>query len=341
MPRNSSTPSAGVTTAQEGATHAGDLKFLMTAAAQGRFYIDIVSLPLVMDVPTLVAEYFPTFGGAPMELPDTASASFGKYANRLKLAGIKIPVDGSPQGKTAFWTKPLLTPGPDGEENWHGQPLFPPELLNKAVAEFATKGVPIFVHANGDAAIDMLVDAVREAGLTNATDHRTTVIHSQCMRPEQLDAYVQLGMSPSFFTLHTFFWGDVHLENLGEERAFFMSPMASAKAKGLRMSNHTDFSVTPMDPMRVMHSAMTRRARSGTIIGPAEVVDAMTALKAITIDAAWQIREEDMKGSLAVGKLADMVILDANPVTVPVDDLLKIKVVETFKEGTSVYRAGA
>ena len=333
--------SAGVTTAQEGGTHAGDLKFLMTAAEQGRFQIDVVSLPLVMEVPALVAEYFPSFTGSPGELPDTASASFGNYSNRLKLGGVKIPLDGSPQGKTAFWSQPLLTPGPAGEENWSGLPLFPPELVNKAVAEFAKKGVPIFVHANGDAAIDMLIDAVRASGLTNATDHRTTVIHSQCMRPEQLDAYAELGMSPSFFTLHTFFWGDVHLENLGQERAFFISPMASAKAKGLTMSNHTDFSVTPMEPMRVMHSAITRRARSGTVIGPDQVVDAMTALQAITIGAAWQIREETMKGTLAVGKLADLVILDANPLTVPTDDLLSIKVIETFKEGKSVYKAAA
>ena len=126
-------------------------------------------------------------------------------------------------------------------------------------------------------------------------------------------------MSPSFFTLHTFYWGDVHVENWGEEFAFFISPMAAAKEAGLRMSNHTDFSVTPMAPMHVMHSAMTRLSRSGKVIGPDQRVDAMTALKAMTIDAAWQIREEDLKGTLEVGKLADLVILDANPLTAPVE----------------------
>ncbi len=333
--------SAGVATAQEGGTHAADLTFLMTAAAQGRLYIDVVSLPFVMEVPKLVAEYFPSFAGGPMELPDTAAASFGTYANRLKLGGVKIPLDGSPQGKTAFWSEPLLTPGPAGEADWKGIPLFPPELVDKAVAEFVAKGIPVYAHANGDAAIDMMIDAVRAAGLTNATDHRTTVIHSQCMRPDQIAAYAELGITPSFFTLHTFFWGDTHLENLGEARAFFISPMAAAQQAGIRFTNHTDFSVTPMEPMRMMHSAMTRRARSGTVIGPDQVVDAMTALKAITIDAAWQIREEDTKGTLEVGKLADLVILDANPLTVPVDDLLSITVVETFKEGRSVYRAAS
>jgi len=333
--------SAGVTTCQEGGTHAADLNFLIRAAEQGLLYLDIVALPFVMELPALVAEYFPTFVGGPMELPDTASQSFGTYMNRLKLAGVKIPLDGSPQGKTAFWTRPMLTPGPAGEENWSGIPLFPPELVNKAVAEFHSKGIQVFAHANGDASIDMLIDAVRAAGMTGTEDHRTTVIHSQFMRPEQIAAYVELGMSPSFFTLHTFYWGDVHVENWGEEFAFFISPMAAAKEAGLRMSNHTDFSVTPMAPMHVMHSAMTRLSRSGKVIGPDQRVDAMTALKAMTIDAAWQIREEDLKGTLEVGKLADLVILDANPLTAPVDALQGIKVIETFKEGTSVYKAAA
>jgi hypothetical protein len=333
--------SAGVTTASEGGTHAGDLMFLLNAADRGLLKIDVVSLPFVMEIPMLVAEFAPSFVPDGMKLPDTAGEVFDKYRNHLKLGGIKIPLDGSPQGKTAFWTEPLLTPGPAGEEGWTGIPLFPPEAVNAAVAEFAGKGIQVFMHANGDAAIDMAVDAVRAAGLTSEDDHRTTIVHSQFMRPDHLDAYAELGMTPSYFTLHTFFWGDVHVENTGEARAGFISPMASTRARGIRMTNHTDFSVCPMEPMRVMHSAITRRSRTGRVIGPDERVDALTALRAMTIDAAWQIREEDLKGTLEVGKLADLVVLDANPLSVPTDDLLSIAVVETFKEGTSVYRAGA
>jgi hypothetical protein len=158
------------------------------------------------------------------------------------------------------------------------------------------------------------------------------------MRPDQLDAYKELGFSPSFFTMHAFFWGDVHVENLGQERAFFLSPMASATAKGLRCSNHTDFSVTPMEPMRVIWTAVTRQSRAGKIIGPAERVSVWQALKALTTEPAWQIREEDHKGAIAEGKLADLVILDGNPMTVPTDKILDIAVIETFKEGESVYK---
>ena len=331
--------SVGVTTCQEGGSHAADIKFLQTAAEKGLLYLDVVSLPFVMDVPAMVAEYFPSFVSEKKhELPDTAAEHFGTYKNRLKFAGIKIPTDGSPQGKTAFWTKPLLTPGPSGEKDWRGAPLFPPELVNKAVAEFFKKGVRIYVHCNGDASIDMVIDAVRAAGITAKDDRRTVIIHSQFMRPDQLDAYVELGLTPSFFTEHCYFWGDVHIENTGIERASFISPMASAKAKGIRFSNHNDFSVTPMEPMRQMWSAMKRETRSGKILGPNERIDAMTALKAMTIDAAWQILEENSKGTIEVGKLADLVILDANPLTTEVDKIVDIAVVETFKEGNSVYK---
>jgi predicted amidohydrolase YtcJ len=227
----------------------------------------VVSLPLVLEFPALIAEYAPNFRGSPMELPETTAQAFGTYRNRLKLQGVKMALDGSPQGKTAFWTEPLLTGGPEGEADWVGFPLFPPEIVNPVVAEFVDKGIQIFTHANGDAAIDMMIDAIRAAGVTAADGRRDVVIHSQFMRPDQLDAYVELGLSPSFFTAHTFFWGDIHVENTGPERAAFTSPMASALARGLRCSNHSDFSVTPIDPMRMMHSSTTRRSRSGAVIG--------------------------------------------------------------------------
>ena len=329
--------SAGVTTASEGATNAKDLAFLRKGAGKGRLYLDVFSLPLVVEIPHLVKEYFPDFKGGPMEIPDTASAAFGFYTDHLKLGGIKLVVDGSPQGKTAFWTEPLLTDGPGGEKNWRGQPLFPPELVNKMVKEVADKGIQIWSHCNADAAIDMMIDAARLAGIEAADNRRTVIIHSQCMRPDQLDTYVELGFSPSFFTVHTFFWGDEHMANLGEERAGFISPMKSALTKGIIFSNHNDFSVTPLEPMRMVWSAVTRQSRTGRIIGPDERVSRWEALKALTINAAWQLFEEDQKGTLETGKLADLVILDANPLTVETDDILQIKVVETLKEGKTIF----
>jgi predicted amidohydrolase YtcJ len=117
--------------------------------------------------------------------------------------------------------------------------------------------------------------------------------------------------------------------------------MAAAKAKGIRFGNHSDFSVTPMDPMLMMQSAILRTTRSGVVLGSDQRVDALTALRALTIDVAWQYREEDTKGSIAPGKLADLVILDRNPITTDPAALLEIKVLETFKEGVSVWTAPA
>ena len=332
---------AGVTTCAEGATHAKDLKFLRKGGAEGRLYLDIVALPLILEVPALIREYAPDFKGGPMDLPEEAPKAFGSYRDRLKLQGVKAPLDGSPQGKTAFWTQPLLTPGPGGETHWRGQPLFPPEVVNKAVKAVFDKNIQVFTHANGDAAIDMIIDAARRAGVRADQDRRTVIIHSQCMRPDQLPKYAELGFSPSFFTLHTFFWGEEHTANLGPERAAFISPMKSAIRHGLVCSNHTDFSVCPMDPMRVMWSAVVRRSRAGTVLGPDERIDRWESLKALTINAAWQIREEDRKGTLTPGKLADLVILDGDPLTVETDKILDIQVVETLKEGKSVYRRTA
>ena len=331
--------SAGVTTCQEGATHAKDLRFLRKGAEQGRFYLDIVTLPFILEVPALMREYAPDFQGGPMEMPDTSQQAFGFYQNRLKVQGIKFTLDGSPQGKTAFWTEPLLTPGPGGEENWRGAPLFPPEKVFEALEEVYSKGIQVFCHANGDAAIDMIIEGAELAGVKASQDRRTVIIHSQVMRPDQIENYVELGFSPSFFTMHTFFWGSEHEANLGKQRASFISPMQTAIDAGLICSNHTDFSVCPMDPMRVMWSSVTRQAREGQVIGPDERIDRWNALKALTINAAWQIREEDQKGTIEAGKLADLVILDGNPLTVETDDILTIKVVETLKEGKSVYKA--
>jgi predicted amidohydrolase YtcJ len=333
--------SVGVTTAQDSATGAEAMHLLRRGAGEGRLYLDIVSLPVTIEIAAMLRDVFPDFVGGLMEFPAEALAAFGRYDGRLKLQGIKFLIDGSPQGKTAFWTEPLLTGGPGGESDWRGAPLSPPESIIAEIGAVYRQDLQVFAHANGDAAMDILIDAAQAAGVTAEQDRRTVVIHSQCMRPDQLLSYAELGFSPSFFTVHTFFWGDEHVANLGPERASFISPMKSAVGHGLRCSNHNDFSVTPQDPMRMVWSAVTRVSRTGAVLGPEECVDRLQALKAITIEAAWQIREEDTKGTIAVGKLADLVVLDANPLTVDTDAILGIGVVTTYKEGRPVFQRGS
>ena len=312
---------AGYTTMQEGHAEPAVRPLYRTAAGQDRLYL--VSYVSWLEFPDLLKA-----GAEPFK---------AGYSKRLRIGGVKVVSDGSPQGKTAYWTKPLLTPGPGGETDWRGEPNVTRAELDAIVRLAYANDIQVLVHCNGDAAIDQMLAAHRAAGAP--AGRRTVIIHSQFMRPDQLDAYAEYGFIPSFFTNHAFFWGDVHVENLGKERAYFLSPTRSAIARGLRFSNHSDFAVTPLDPMFILWTAVNRVSRSGQVIGPEERITAAEGLRALTIDAAYQYGEESAKGSLEPGKLADLVVLDRNPTKVGPDAIKDIRVMETFKEGRSVFRA--
>jgi hypothetical protein len=185
----------------------------------------------------------------------------------------------------------------------------------------------------------MILDAHRAAGAPSGK--RTTIVHSHFVRRDQLDKYAEYDMLASFFTNHMFFWGDVHVENTGKDRAYFMSPMRSARERGIRASNHSDFAVTPLDPMFILWTSVNRMSRSGQVIGPDERIAPHDGLRALTIDAAYQYGEEDRKGSIEMGKLADLTILEANPTTVDAAAIKDIKVSETIKEGKTIYKRDA
>ena len=317
---------AGITTAQDGATHATDLAVFQRAAARKALYIDVVTFPFFTDLDKILATNPP--------------ATWGKYANRLKIGGCKITLDGSPQGKTAAFTTPYLTGGPNGEKDWKGEPGVPQSEVNAIVKKCYDAGLRMNIHGNGDAAIDNAIKAHEFAAAGDLSkDRGTTIIHSQFVRKDQLQKYSEYKFIPSLFTEHTFFFGDTHVLNRGKQQAYFLSPLKSAMVMGLRPTNHTDFNVAPIDQMLVIWSAVTRKSRSGEVIGPNERVTPMQALKAITINAAHQYREEDKKGSIKPGKLADLVILSGNPLTVKPDAIRDIKVLQTIKEGTTIYPA--
>jgi len=312
----------GYTLANDGFTSLADLDLLQAAAAQGRLVLDVVALPSFVD--------FAKWAG-------NAAYPIGQWEGRLKLQGIKITQDGSPQGRTASMSVPYLHGGPNGQTDWRAQGIQPyPAFLATAKAASAA-GLQLFIHANGDAAIDDVINAVDTLKLP--ADHRTIVIHSQVQRPDQLPRYAALGITPSYFTNHSYFWGDVHRSNFGEERAAHISPIRSAMALGIKPSNHSDFIVTPLDPMFILWTSMARTTRSGFVLGPDQRLDAWAGLKALTINPAWAYREESRRGSIEVGKLADFTLLSANPLTTPVARIRGIKVVGTMKEGRFVWEA--
>jgi predicted amidohydrolase YtcJ len=316
---------AGITTAHEGASHMNDLRIFQAAADNNEFFIDLVSYPFITDFEEVMEAYKPS--------------DFGKYNNGFKLGGIKITIDGSPQGRTAYFTTPYLTGGPGGEKDWKGEPTFPQDMVNEMLKKVYDNNLQSTFHANGDAAIDMCLKAHEYASNGNPTkDRRTTIIHSQFVRQDQLDKYVAYKMIPSLYTEHTFFFADAHNKNRGVAQASFISPMKTAIAKGLRPTNHTDFNVAPIDQMLVVWSAVNRISRNGEVIGADERITPYQALQAITTNAAYQYFEEDSKGSLKAGKLADLVILDKNPLKVDPMTIRDLKVMETIKKGKSIYK---
>jgi hypothetical protein len=314
----------GITTAQDGATHAADLELMKRAAAAGATMIDVVAYPFILDLDKVLA--------------DNPLASWGKYNNRLKIGGVKITSDGSPQGKTAYFTTPYLKGGPGGEKNWRGEPTFPADTLNEMVKKVYGMNVPLLVHANGDAAIDMVLKANELATGGDLAKHPPlTIIHAQFTRKDQLDKYVEARITPSFYTLHTFYFADAHIANRGPKQAAYISPMRDAIDKGLKPTNHTDFVVAPLDQMFMLWSAVNRTSRSGEVLGPDQRVTPLEGLKAMTINVALQYGEQGSKGSIEEGKLADLVILSQNPLKVDKHNIKDIKVVETIKEGKTVY----
>lgn len=309
----------GITTANEGATDAAGLELLDAANESGLLTLDVVALPLSTEATALIGR-----------------RDFSRYRGRLRLGGIKFIIDGSPQGKTAFFTEPLSSGGPGGEVDWRGEPNIDQDELNLLVLHCVVNEVRIFAHCNGDAAIDMLLAAL-DALPDGVRAERPVVIHSQFVRRDQLERYAELDVVPSYFTNHAFYWGDVHRANLGADRAAFLSPCATSAELGIRFTNHTDYMVTPLEPMFTIWTATQREERSGAVLGPDERISVDQALRAITIDAAYQFGEEAEKGSIEVGKRADLVVLSADPTGLFGSALREVKVWQTYKDGRLVY----
>ena len=247
--------------------------------------------------------------------------------------------DGSIQGYTGYLSKPYYVPC-HGDKSYRGFPHESKEELIEIVKKENREGYQIAIHANGDEAIQDLIDAYREAGKDfPRNDTRFRIEHCQMVREDQLDQIKELGITPSFFVSHTYFWGDQHRDIfMGPERAARISPLRSAIDRGIRFSVHLDTPVTPMSPLQAVWSGVNRVTRSGKVLGPEQRVTPLEALRAVTIDAAWQNFEGDIKGSIESGKLADFVVLDENPLTIDPMKIRDIPVLETIVGGRTVYK---
>ena len=277
----------------------------------------------------------------PADGATTAKLEVGIYRNHLKIGGIKLTGDGSPQGKTAYMSQPYSSPPAGQKADYRAYAVMNQQEVSDWVAFGYRNNIQIITHTNGDAALDQFLVAVQQARASyGAKDLRPVAIHAQLARHDQVDRIKELGIVPSFFTAHTFFWGDWHRQSFGEQRAAGISPTGYAYGKGVIFTNHNDAPVVPPDMLRLAQTAVVRTTRSGFVLGPAERVSPYVALKAITDWAAYQYFEEKSKGTLEPGKLADLVILERDPLQGDPSTISTIKVVETIKEGRPIFRLG-
>ncbi|SDI26565.1 amidohydrolase [Aliiruegeria lutimaris] len=314
--------SYGYTTAQEGMATTGQAKLMEAVAVSGALEIGVVAYPDVLVDRDYIAE--------------THSRD---YVDRFRVGGAKLTIDGSPQGFTAWRDRPYYNPPENLRADYVGYHAASPDDVFDAIDWAFGKGIQILTHSNGEAASDLLLAAIETAEKKyGMEDRRPVLIHGQFLREDQVDGLKRLDVFPSLFPMHTFYWGDWHRERtVGPVNSNNISPTGWVLQRGMRFSTHHDAPVAFPDSMRVLDATVTRRSRSGDIIGPEHRVDVMTALKAMTLWPAWQHFEEAEKGSLEPGKLADLVILSQDPTAVDPETLDSLQVMQTIKEDVVIY----
>ena len=317
----------GHTTAQEGRALPGNVELYVAAARAGRLKLDAVVYPEVL----LVGE------GGFMTGPYAGRT----YRNGLRIGGVKLTLDASPQGRTAWLSQPYRTPPPGQPASFAGYPALSDEQAVAAVERAFRNNWQIITHTNGDAAIDQLIRAVTAASARYpGRARRPVMIHGQTLREDQVAMIKALGIFPALFPMHTFYWGDWYLDTvLGPDRAANISPTGWMMKHDMMFSSQHDAPVAFPDTMRVLSATVNRTTRSNQVLGPEHRVEPIVGLKAMTLWAAYQHFEEKTKGSIEVGKLADFAILSDNPLTIDRTKIADIQVVETIKKGRSIFRA--
>ena len=305
--------SQGYVLAQDGMTGKAEYA-LLAAGARAGLPLDVVGYADLRNAPELAKE--PPVG-------------------RFSMGGCKIFLDGSPQGRTAWMSRPY-----EGEADYAGYPAWTDEQVTAFLSLALGEGRQILAHCNGDAAAEQYLRCFAAARdrMGAGDTHRPVMIHAQLVRRDQLERMGRFSMIPSFFAAHIWYWGDTHWKNFGPERASHISPLKWAQELGLPFTMHQDSPVIEPNVLESVWCAVNRVTRKGRKLGCGLAVTAETALKAFTIHAAYQYFMESERGSIAPGKRADFVLLDADPTAVEPMKIRDIQVLETIKDGVSVYR---
>ena len=316
--------SYGITTIQESNVSVGYTDALKEQALEAPFAVDIVTYIM----------------GNPLSDEELALVNHDtEYTGGVRVGGVKFTLDGSPQGRTAWMSQPYNEGPPGSDTNYVAYPSYDPAAYRDRIDRLLERGVPVLAHANGDEAIELMIDGIEDA-LEGETipDHRSVIIHAQLIRPDQLDRVRELGIVPSYYAAHPFFWGDWHRLSFGDDRASFISPVKATIDRDIPFTVHNDSPIVPPDIMRLLSVTVNRLTRSGHVLGPDQRASILEALYAVTQGAAYQYFEENEKGSITVGKRADLVILESNPLKIDPLKLADIGIVETISRGKSIYQ---
>lgn len=319
----------GYTTVQSYQLMPQEVKDLRAAFDQGALTVDVIGMPSISDAAT----------GAFVENADWKWGAYSHGDRGLKIPGYQVATDAAPQLRLAAFTKPYAdTSGfPDG---WKGI-LLPKDTVDHWISYAYQHDIQLYAYSNGDAGIDMALAAIEKAiaATGKADDRRTVIAHSYFVREDQLATYRKHHIGASMMPPHMMVYGDLQMKLIGPERASLESPLASALRHKLRTTIHCDCPSASPNMMEAVWTAVTRQTMSGQVLAPQERISPYHALLAATRDVAYTYREEAVKGTITAGKVADLVILDANPLTVAPDKIKDIKVVETIKRGATLYRA--
>lgn len=311
----------GVTTVQDGASSIQDIMLLDQMAKGQQLQVDVVAYLLLTAEGSRVRAQFNHLSGG--------------YDHHLKIGGYKLILDGSPQGRSAWMSEPYL----GGEEGYCGYPWLSDEEALRCIRLAIEERQQILVHCNGDAASEQFLNlyekALKESDCRE--DLRPVMIHCQTVRNDQLDRMAQLHMIASVFVGHVWYWGDIHRKNFGSVRGNHISPVKDALDRGVVVNFHQDTPVTKPNMLHSVWCAVNRISRSGEVIGEEQKISVYAALKAVTIQGAYEYFEEDSKGSIETGKRADLVVLDRSPLDVDPMEIKEIQVVMTIKDGNVIY----
>ena len=338
--------SYGITTLQEGYMSKELLNIYKELIKQNKLKLDVVGYP---DYDS-IKEYAHTFPN-----------SYKKYNNHFKIQGIKMILDGSPQGRTAWMKEPYESEKQntiENKEDYKGYPAMKYDDIVRNIEYAKENDLQILAHCNGDAAAEEYIKALQECeengpsyqkqeniqmqeyeqqekklnnnNVQKIKDLRPVIIHAQLISKEDLLKAKEIGAIPSFFVAHVYYWGDVHLKNFGIKRASRISPVKEAVDNNMIFTLHQDSPIIRPNMLETIWCAVKRQTKSGKILGKDERISVYDALKGVTINAAYSYFEEEKKGSIEEGKKAQFVVLDKNILEVPVDEIPSIKIIETI-----------